>query len=110
MGRKIREYSMSKVKTAILDILSDGKWHQTSELVDTVCKTCRNNRANVSNVINTLSGGHHVIKEHIAGCRYKSCRYRLADANAGFGVSSNMATLNELLKAARGRQPLRKSF
>lgn len=93
---------MSKVKTAVLDILSDGKWHKTAELVDAVCKTCRTNRANVSNVINTLSGGHHVIKEHIAGSRYNSCRYKLADAQSGFGVSPDMATLNQLLKAARG--------
>lgn len=93
---------MSKVKTAVLDVLSDGNWHQTFELVDSVCKRCRTNRANVSNVINTLCGGHHVIREHITGGRNNACRYRLANEQAGFGVSQQMATLNELLKAARG--------
>nr|WP_154927757.1 hypothetical protein [Pantoea agglomerans] len=94
---------MSKIKTALLEILSDGKWHQTSELVDAVCKKCRTNRTNVSNVINTLSGGHHLVKEHIAGCRYNSCRYRLADLQAGFGVSPMVADFNQLLKSVRGQ-------
>lgn len=93
---------MSKIKSALLSILSDRKWHPTSELVETVCKTCRTNRANVSNTLNTLCGGHHVVKEHITGARNNACRYRLANEQAGFGVSQQMATLNELLKAARG--------
>ena len=93
---------MSKVKTAVLDVLSDGKWHLMADIFEQVCKRCRTNRANVSNVINTLCGGHHVIREHITGGRNNACRYRLANEQAGFGVSQQMATLNELLKAARG--------
>ncbi|MFL6614114.1 MAG: hypothetical protein ACJ8LD_10435 [Pantoea agglomerans] len=93
---------MSKVKTAVLDILSDGKWHKTAELVDIACKTCRTNRMNVESVINTLCGGHYIIKEHIDN-QHGVCRYRMKDASAGFGISPQMASLNELLKAARGR-------
>lgn len=91
---------MSKVKTAVLDVLSDGNWHLMADIFEQVCKRCRTNRLNVENVIRTLSGGHHVIKEHVDN-QYGVCRYRLKDTTAGFGVSQQMATLNELFKAAR---------
>lgn len=93
---------MSKIKAALLGILSDGKWHQTSELIGPVCKSCRTNRANVSNTLSTLCGGHHIVKEHITGAKHNSCRYRLANEQAGFGVSPVMADFNQLLRAARG--------
>lgn len=93
---------MSRIKTAVLDVLSDGRWHQASEIFEVVCKRCRTNRTNVANVINTLSGGHHLIKEHIPGSRYNSCRYRLADLQAGFGINPVVADFNQLLKSVRG--------
>ncbi|WP_313677118.1 hypothetical protein [Pantoea vagans] len=92
---------MSKVKTAVLDVLSDGNWHLMADIFEQVSKRCRTNRRNVEGVISTLSGGHHIIKEHVDN-QYLVCRYRLKDKSAGFGVSQQMATLNELLKAARG--------
>lgn len=92
---------MSKIKTAVLDVLSDGQWHMMAELIEKVCKKCRTNKLNVQSVISTLSGGHHVIKEHVDG-KYNVCRYRMKDTSAGFGVSPQMASINELLKAARG--------
>lgn len=92
---------MSKVKTAVLDVLSDGKWHLMADIFDQVCKQCRTNRNNVAAIINTLCGGHHIIKEHVDN-QYLVCRYRIKDTASGFGISPQMATLNHLLKAARG--------
>lgn len=92
---------MSKVKTAVLDVLSDGKWHLMADIFERVSEQCRTNRRNVEAIVNTLCGGHHLIKEHVDN-QYLVCRYRLKDKSAGFGVSQQMATLNELLKAARG--------
>lgn len=93
---------MSKIKAAVLDVLSDGQWHLMADIFDQVCKRCRTNRLNVANVINTLSGGHHIIKEHVDN-QYGVCRYRMKDTAAGFGVSTHMASLNEMLKTARGQ-------
>lgn len=93
---------MSKIKTPVLDVLADGQWHFMAELVERVCKKCRTNKHNVQNVINTLSGGHHIVKEHVDG-RYHGCRYRMKDTSAGFGISPDMADFNRLLSAARGQ-------
>lgn len=45
---------MSKIKTAVLELLSDGKWHTTPEILDSVTKSCCTNRGNVIKVIHTL--------------------------------------------------------
>lgn len=92
---------MSKIKTAVLEFLSDGRWHTTTEITDHVCKQLRTNRTNVQSVIHTLSGGHHIIKEHIEDS-HNACRYKVAAASAGFGISQHMASFNHLLKVVRG--------
>lgn len=91
---------MSKVKTVVLNIMSDGEWHHMAELIEKACKQCRTNKLNVQNVIGTLSGGHHIIKEHVDG-KHALCRYRLPDASAKVGATRHMAEFNQLLKSAR---------
>ncbi|SKA79409.1 hypothetical protein SAMN03097719_3234 [Pantoea ananatis] len=92
---------MSKVKTAVLELLSDGKWHTTPEILDSVTKSCCTNRGNVIKVIHTLSGGHHIIKQHADGDN-NFCRYKQIDFGGGFGLSLNMAMFNGLLAKVRG--------
>ncbi|WIL41257.1 hypothetical protein QPJ96_14775 [Pantoea agglomerans] len=67
---------MSKVKTAVLDVLSDGKWHLMADIFERVSKQCRTNRRNVEAIVNTLCGGHHLIKEHVDN-QYLMCRQPL---------------------------------
>jgi len=90
---------MSKIKAGIHEVLADGKWHGTTEILDRVSRSALASRKDVLTVLHTLTGGHHIVKSHIS---YSDCKYRAGATPGGFGVNPNMAEFQSLLNSVRG--------
>lgn len=93
---------MSKLTTAILDVLSDGEWHTSKEITDRVCAIASAKRNNVAVALHDMTDTYKIKRQQF-GSTDHDYQYRMGTVSVGFGRSYNMAMLNSLLSNARSR-------
>jgi len=93
---------MSKLTTAILDVLSDGEWHTSKEITNRACAMASAKRNNVAVVLHDMTDSNK-IKRQLFGSTDHDYQYRMGTFSIGFGRSYNMAMLDSLLSTVRGR-------
>lgn len=87
---------MSKMQTAIIDLLSTGKWMTSNEIAEEAALP----KPYVRVTLTTMSRAGLIIKKNDPN-NYKSMVYRRAEIQSGFGVSQTMAEFDRCLQAVR---------
>lgn len=92
---------MSKLTTAILDVLSDGEWHTSKEITDRACAMASAKRNNVAVALHDMTESSKIKRQQFGNTDH-DYQYRMGTVNVGFGRSYNMAMLDSLLSKVRG--------
>lgn len=91
---------MSIVREEIHNVLSDGFWYSSTDILDAVCKKTGASRVQVNSALHTMSGSGEIIKEREeTGARH--CRFRIGKEKFAFGRSANISMFDTLLKSVR---------
>jgi len=92
---------MSKLTTAILDVLSDGEWHTSKEITDRACVMASAKRKNVAVALHDMTDTNKIKRQRFGNTDH-DYQYRMGTVSMGFGRSYNMAMLDSLLATVRG--------
>ena len=92
---------MSKLTTAIHQVLSDDEWHTSKEIIDRVCVLASAKRINVTVALHDMADNNKIKRQRL-GISDHDYQYRMGAFSIGFGISYNMAMLDSLLAKVRG--------
>lgn len=92
---------MSKLTTAIHQVLSDDEWHTSKEIIDRVCALASAKRINVTVALHDMADNNKIKRQRL-GISDHDYQYRMGAFSIGFGISYNMAMLDSLLAKVRG--------
>lgn len=92
---------MSKLTTAILDVLSDGEWHTSKEIIDRACAMTSSKRGNAHVALHNMTEASKIKRQQF-GSTDHDYQYRMGTFSVGFGRSYNMAMIDSLLAKVRG--------
>lgn len=92
---------MSKLTTAIHQVLSDDEWHTSKEIIDRVCALASAKRINVTVALHDMADNNKIKRQRL-GISDHDYQYRMGAFSIGFGISYNMAMLDNLLSKVRG--------
>ncbi|WP_286863229.1 MULTISPECIES: hypothetical protein [Pantoea] len=96
---------MSKLTTAIFNVLSDGEWHTSKEITDRACAMASAKRNNVAVALHDMTETHKIKRQQF-GSTDHDYQYRMGTVSVGFGRSYNMAMLDSLLSTVRGHHEI----
>lgn len=91
---------MSKLTTAILDVLSVNEWHTSKEIIDRACAVASAKRGSVHVALHNMTEASKIKRQRLGNSDH-DYQYRMGTVNAGFGRSYNMAMLGSLLSTVR---------
>lgn len=91
---------MSKLATAILDVLSDNEWHTSKEVIERACAMASAKRGNAHVALHNITEASKIKRCQLGSNDHQ---YRMGTVSVGFGRSYNMAMLNSLLSKVRSR-------
>lgn len=92
---------MSKLTTAILDVLSDGEWHAKREINDRILAITPVKKTNVDVALREMTYSNK-IKRRLIDSSDKNYEYHMGSTIMGFGRSHNIVMLDSLLSKVRG--------
>lgn len=91
---------MSNIREEIHNVLADGYWYSSKEILDTVCQKAGATRVQVNSALHTMSGSGEIIKER-EETGYRHCRFRIGKEKFAFGISASISMFDSLLKSVR---------
>lgn len=89
---------MSKLTTAIYDVLSDNEWHTSKEIIERACVMASAKRGNAHVALHNMTEANKIKRRQTGSSDHEYC---MGTVSVGFGRSYNMAMLDGLLSTVR---------